>query len=216
MKIFNNKYEGLESEIGSFLDSLHNTSLVFYEGIKDYIDKDEESFAKRVGKCVEYEREADKHLRNIKYILFRYNLIPDLSADILELMDKCDYIGDISKELLLDIDAERPTTYEEFNPYFKKIAEISLKSSETIISAVRLYLTQMKSLDEYLNKVHFYESEVDDLEFKLKKLIHQGDNNLDMGQKLHLIFILEELVKLTDLNDDIGKALFVFQLKRGV
>ncbi len=48
----------------------------------------------------EQEKEADEHLVNIKYVLFKYNLVPDLSADILELMDSMDDINDISKEIL--------------------------------------------------------------------------------------------------------------------
>ena len=216
MEGFYNKDKQLENEIELYLDSLHNTILIFYEGIKDYIENAEENFIKRVETCVQEEREADKHLRNIKYILYRYNLIPDLSADILELMDTCDYIGDISKQLLLDLDTHRPIFRDEFSPLFEKIAKISLESVESIINAVRSYLTQMKSLDEELNKVHFYESEVDNLEYELKKLIYQGDNDLGIGEKLHLTYFISKFTQLSDLSEDIAKALFVFQLKKGI
>ncbi|NLJ91000.1 MAG: DUF47 family protein [Clostridiales bacterium] len=215
MRIFNNRNKELEIEMELYLDSLHNASLLFYEGVKNYLD-DDEKFPVRVYDCAEYERQADEHLKNIKFILYRYNLVPDLSADILELMDVCDDIGDISKEVLLDLQAENPKIEEDMKPLFREIAKISQKSAEAVIGGVRFYLTQMRSIDENLNKVYFYESEVDKLQHDLKKLIYQGDSELEYAHKLHLSYFIKKCAALSDISEKVALVLSVFQFKRGI
>lgn len=215
MKIFKNRNQELENEIELYLDSLHNASLLFYEGIKDYLDNDE-GFSNRVKDCAEFEREADEHLKNIKFVLYKYNLIPDLSADILELMDACDDIGDISKEVLLDLQAECPKIEEDMKPLFREIAKLSQKSAESVIGGVRFYLTQMRTIDENLNKVYFYESEVDKLQHDLKKVIYQDDCELEYAHKIHLSYYVKKCARLSDICEGIALVLSVFQFKRGI
>jgi predicted phosphate transport protein (TIGR00153 family) len=215
MKIFHNRNQELENEIELYLDSLHNTCLYYYEGIKNYLD-DDEKFINRVNDCSEKEREADEHLRNIKYILYRYNLIPDLSADILELMDACDDIGDVSKAVLLDLDAESPKIEDEMKPIFREIAKLSTKSAETVISGIRFYLTQMNSIEERINKVYFYESEVDKLQHELKKIIYKEDNGIEYARKNHLTYFVKKCGDLSDVCEGIAIKLSVFQFKRGI
>lgn len=215
MKIFKNKNKELEAEMELYLDSLHNATLLFYEGIKDYLD-DNEKFSVRVDDCADYERQADEHLKNIKFVLYRYNLVPDLSADILELMDVCDDIGDISKEVLLDLQAEKPQILEDMKPLFREIAKLSQKSAEAVIGGVRFYLTQMKSIDENLNKVYFYESEVDKLQHDLKRIIYQGDCELEYAHKLHLSYYVRKCAALSDISEKTALGLSVFQFKRGI
>lgn len=215
MKIFRNRNQELENEIELYLDSLHNTCLYYNEGIKNYLDNDEQ-FLNRVNDCSEQERQADEHLRNIKYILYRYNLLPNLSADILELMDACDDIGDISKAVLLDLDAESPEIDGDMKQIYREIAKLCTKSAETVISGIRFYLTQMNSIDERINKVYFYESEVDKLQHELKKLIYREDNNLEYAHKIHLTYFVKKCGELSDICEGIAIKLSVFQFKRGI
>lgn len=215
MKIFHNRNKELEYEIELYLDSLHNSTLYYYEGIKNYLDNDEQ-FVNRVNDCSEQERQADEHLKNIKYILYKYNLIPNLSADILELMDACDDIGDLSKAALLDLDAESPKIEEDMKPMFKDIAKLSRKSAETVISGIKFYLTQMHSIEERINKVYFFESEVDRLQHELKKLIFDKNNNIEYARKNHLTYFVKRIGELSDICEGIAIKLSVFQFKRGI
>ena len=108
MKVFKDRNKELEMEMDLYLNALQKGANTFLEGVKAYLRGEEDQFIDRIKQITEQEKEADEHLVNIKYVLFRYNLIPDLSADILEIMDSMDDITDISKEVLLDFQVIRP------------------------------------------------------------------------------------------------------------
>ncbi|PKM65757.1 MAG: hypothetical protein CVU95_14325 [Firmicutes bacterium HGW-Firmicutes-2] len=214
--IFLDRNKELENEIEEYLCCLHNGAMIFYEGIKDYIHKNDKRFKERVRAVIEHEKEADGHLKNLKFTLYRYNLIPDLSADILELMDAMDDISDVSKQVLLDLDIERPYMEDEFSEDFIEIAKISLKAVEALMGGVRLFFTHVKTIDDYISKVYFYESEVDKLEEVLKTKIFQNSETLDLSQKMHLSYFVKKTAALSDIAEQMAIKLSVFKFKRGI
>ena len=153
MKIFKDRNKELEMEIDLYLNTLQKGANTFLEGVKSYLRGETEQFDDYTNLIIEQERDADEHLVNIKYVLFRYNLVPDLSADILELMDSMDDINDVAKEVLTDFKIIKPKVDASLIDDFGHIAKKSKKAVETVIKGVRIYLTEFKTVEDYKNQL---------------------------------------------------------------
>jgi predicted phosphate transport protein (TIGR00153 family) len=164
----------------------------------------------------EHESEADVHLVNLKYVLFRYNLMPNVSADILELMDTMDDINDIAKEVLLNLQVVKPKIDASLVDDFGHIAKKSKQAAETLINGVRVYFTEFKTVEDYVTKVKLFESEVDMLQHNLKVKIFSDDNKYTLCEKMMLQKFADEIAQLSDLSEKIASMLFVFKFKRGI
>ncbi|MCK5731461.1 MAG: DUF47 family protein [Tenericutes bacterium] len=216
MKIFKDRNKELEMEIDLYLNSLQKGSNTFLEGVKSYLRGEIEQFNERVKLITEQEKEADEHLVNIKYVLFRYNLIPDLSADILELMDSMDDINDNSKEVLLNLQVIKPNIDPLLIDDFGHIAKKSNKAVETVIKGVRLYLTEFRTVEDYITKTNLYESEVDTLLHNVKVKIFGDQIKCILSEKLLLDKFADEIAALSDIAEKIASKLSVFRFKRSI
>jgi predicted phosphate transport protein (TIGR00153 family) len=216
MKIFRDRNKELEMEIDLYLNSLQKGSNTFLEGVKSYLRDEIEQFDERVKLITEQEKDADEHLVNIKYVLFRYNLIPDLSADILELMDSMDDINDVSKEVLLNLQVIKPNIDPLLVDDFGHIAKKSNKAVESVIKGVRLYLTEFRTVEDYITKTNLYESEVDTLLHNVKVKIFGDQIKCILSEKLLLDKFADELAALSDIAEKIASKLSVFRFKRSI
>lgn len=216
MKIFKDRNKELEMELDLFLNCLQKGANTFLEGVKSYLRGEDKQFNDRIKLIVEQEKDADEHLVNIKYVLFRYNLIPDLSADILDLVDSMDDINDIAKETLLNLQVIKPQIAPNLVDDYGHIAKKSKIAAETLIKAVRLYFTEFKTVEDYITKVNLFESEVDTLLHSLKVKIYDEKNDISLCEKLVLQNFADELAKLSDLAENIASKLSVFRFKRSI
>lgn len=216
MKIFKDRNKELEMDIDLYLNSLQKGSNTFLEGVKSYLRNEPELFNDRVKQIIDEEREADEHLVNIKYVLFRYNLIPDLSADLLELMDSMDDINDIAKEVLLNFQVIKPTVDPSLIDDFGHIAKKSNKAVETLIKGVRLYLTEFRTVEDYITKTNLFESEVDTILHNVKVKIYGGKVDCPLSEKLLLDKFAEELAGLSDVAEKVAAKLSVYRFKRSI
>lgn len=214
-RIFHDRNKELENEIELYLCSLSNATLIFAEGLKDYVKNNPEKFQQRIAEVVGMEKRADEQLKNIKFKLYKYNLIPDLCSDILELMDALDDIADISKQVLIKLSIEKPKILDYLNEDLIEIAEISLKAVEQLVSGVRVFFTQIKVVEEYTNRVYFYEAEADRAEELLERKIF-NDENISLCEKMHLRYFVEKIVSLSDAAEKIAIMLGVFKFKRSI
>ena len=216
MKIFKDRNKQLELEIELYLNCLQKGANTFLEGVKAYLRDEQEHFIERIKMIKEEEKEADEHLVNIKYVLFRYNLIPDLSADILELMDSMDDINDISKEILLDLQVIKPKIHPSLVDDFGHIAKKSKRAAETLIEAVRIYFTEFQTIEDYITKVNLFESEADMLLHELKVKIFDDKLIGSLSEKMLLSNFAVEFAKLSDLAETVASMLSVFRFKRSI
>lgn len=216
MKIFKDRNKQLELEIELYLNCLQKGANTFLEGVKAYLRDEPEHFIKHTKMIKEQEKDADEHLVNIKYVLFRYNLIPDLSADILELMDSMDDINDIAKETLLDLQVIRPKIDSSLSDDFGHIAKKSKRAAETLIKAVRIYFTEFKTIEDYITKVNLFESEADMLLHELKIKIFDDQLTGSLSEKMMLSNFAADFAKLSDLAETVASKLSVFRFKRSI
>ena len=213
-KIFLDKNKELEDEIELYMCSLLKAVLIFNEGVKDYVENNAQRFVERIDEVITLEKQADDYLKNLKSKLYKYNLIPDLSSNILELMDEMDDIGDISKQVLIELSIEKPKIYEDMKDDFTNMAEMSLKSAVELISGVRAFFTHIKMVEDYSNKVYFYETEGDKAEERLIRKIF--DSDISLCEKMHLRYFTHKIVSVSDVAEKIALKLSVFKFKRSI
>lgn len=216
MRIFQDRNKELEMEMDLYLNYLQKGATTFLEGVKSYIRDEKEQFLDRIKTMTELESDADDHLVNLKYVLFKYNLVPDLSADILEIMDSMDDINDIAKEVLLNFQVVEPKIKPELLDDFGHIAKKSKQAAETLIKGVRIYFTEFRTVEDYVTKVKLFESEVDMLQHQLKMKIFHKDNTDSLAEKMLLQNFADEIAKLSDLSEGIANKLSVFRFKRSL
>ncbi|MDA3932327.1 MAG: DUF47 family protein [Tenericutes bacterium] len=216
MMIFKDRNKELEMEIDLYLNCLQKGSNTFLEGVKSYLRAETEQFNELAKLITEQEKEADEHLVNIKYVLFRYNLVPNLSADILELMDSMDDINDVSKEVLLDFQVQKPQIDPSLIDDFGHIAKKSKKAVETLIKGVRLYLTEFRTVEDYITQTNLYESEADKLLHNLKIKIFEDQLNCTLAERIVLNKFADELAELSDIAEKVASKLSVFRFKRSI
>jgi len=216
VKIFQNRNKELEMEMDIYLNYLQKGANTFLEGVKSYLRGETEQFIERIKSVIEQENDADEHLKNLKYVLFKYNLIPDLSADILELMDSMDDICDISKEVLLNLQVIKPKIDSSLVDDFGHIAKKSKQAAETLINGVRIYFTKFMTIEDYVTKVKLYEHDVDLLQHSLKVKIFSDENKDTLSEKMLLQNFADEIAELSDLAEQIANKLSVFKFKRSI
>jgi predicted phosphate transport protein (TIGR00153 family) len=216
MKIFKDRNKELEMELDLYLNCLQRGVNTFLEGVKSYLRNEDEIFIERTKLMIEQEKEADEHLVNLKYVLFRYNLIPDLSADILELVESMDDINDIAKGVLLDFQVIKPRIDPSLIDDYGHIAKKSKRAVETLIQAVRIYFTEFKTIEDYIIRVNLFESEVDMLTHNLKVKIFDDHLSGSLSEKMLLQDFAVQLAELSDLAEKIGSKLSVFRFKRSI
>jgi len=216
MKMFIDRNRELEMEIDLYLNLLQKGANTFLEGVKSYLRHETKTFEDRIKMMREFESDADEHLVNLKYVLFKYNLVPDLSSDMLKLMDSMDDINDISKEVLLNLQVIKPVIDPKLVDDFGHIAKKSKQAAETLINGVRIYLTEFKTVEDYVTKVKLFESEVDQLQYNLKTKIYREDFEATLCEKMMLQNFADEIAKLSDLAEQIANMLSVIKLKRSM
>ncbi len=214
--LFQSKTSKTEEEIEVYLDIISKATMIFYEGVKDYLFNKLDNLEERCQEISDEEKEADLKLEAIKYNLYAYMLIPDSRGDVLELLNDLDDIVDTTKQILLQMSIEKPQIPAEMVDDFKIMTKTSLKAVDELIKATRAYFKEIKLVGNYVNKVYFYEKEADKLEADAKRQIFNSDMVTDLSQKIHLRYFVDKSALLSDKSEEIAKNLMVYTSKREI
>lgn len=210
-----NKSGVLADEIELYLACMSNASLVFYEGVKDYLSEERELLEMRRKEISRIEKEADNYLKSIRHKLYSYRLIPDSRGDVIEMLDAMDDLVDIAKQTLLQLCIEQPETLSLFKDDLLEMTNSSLKAVDELVRGVRVFFANPRALDDYVNKVYFHEKEVDRLEEKIKREIFSLPE-LDLAEKVQGRNIVEKIALISDRSEEIAKNLLLYKIKRSI
>ena len=207
----------LQTEITEYLDLVNRGALTFKRDLKRYIKKDFEIFEDSLNDIKEIENNADEHQKNIKYKLYKYMLIPESRADVLSIIEEIDTITDLAKEVIYEISIEKPHIPEELENEFLELVENNVEAVDMLVKSVRAFFEEISQVNDYVNKVHFYEHEGDEIEERLKRKIFSDEfKNLDTCYKLQLRYFIEEISALSDQAEMISEGVSVATIKRRI
>lgn len=208
--------KAIESEVENYFQLIFESALHFQEGLAEYIAGSEELFNSRLEKINKLEQRADELRRSIRYSLYTEMLIPDARGDVLGLLETSDSIVDQMKEVMIDLDIERPAFPQSWAEDFARLSKSTMNAVESFKMAVNSFFKGRPSTNDYINKVYFYEAEVDHIERRLKKEIYQGSEIKDLALKNQLKIFVERIADVTDITEDVCERLSVYAIKRSV
>lgn len=201
-------------QIEEFLTIVDESSLVFVEGIRNYLKGNREEFVNAMQKADEMEGKADALRRSVEDALYRHSLMPEFRGDILHLLEKLDDLIDIAKENLLQFDVESPDIPPEVHEDFIDLAKTSIKAVEAIVLSVRTFFRDPRSVKDLLPKVYFYEEEADRASNALKRRIYKEIPDLDLSRKNHIRYFIHQAENLSDVSEAIADILAILAIKR--
>ena len=214
--LFNNLTKQLEAEIDNYLDSVSKSGLIFFEGIKSYLKKDMKKFNSDFEDVSTLESNADDVRRSIKHKLYTYMLIPESRGDVLGLIETLDDVIDICEIVLKQISIEEPDIPDFLKEDFYELAEFSQKAVEQLVKAARAFFKEINLVNDYVNKVHFYEHEADDVEEMLKRKIFGSEKITEFSHRIHLRYFAEKIASVSDVAEDVAERLAVYAIKRRI
>jgi len=214
--IFNNKSKQLEAEIDGYLDRVTKAGLIFNEGVKAYVSERMEKFEKNVKDISVLESDADNVRRDIKHKLYAYMLIPESRGDVLAILETLDDIVDICEKVLEHFSIESPEIPEFLKTDFIELAELSSKTVEEVTKGARAFFYEISMVNDYVNKVQFYEHEADDVEEQLKRKAFNSDEIEPFSKKVHMRYFAEKIAGVSDLAESVAERLSIYAIKRRI
>lgn len=215
-KFFGNRAKQLEADIDSFLDRVSTAGLIFFEGVKAYVNGKEEKFNNNYNSITALETEADNVRRDIKHQLYAYMLIPESRGDVLGLIETLDDVVDICEKVIEQFSIETPDIPDFVKDDILELAELSAKTVEEVVKATRAFFREIGMVSDYINKVHFYEHEADDVEEQIKRKIFSSDKITKFSQKVHMRYFVEKIADVSDVAEQVGERLSVYAIKRRI
>jgi uncharacterized protein len=204
----------LEGEVSSYLAILQKSALIFNEAIKEYMCGEFKDYEKRVLDITELETDADGLKRSIKHKLYRYMLIPEARGDVWELLEALDNVLDVTKKIMENFSFEQPVIPEFIIKHFLKIADYNQQAVDELIKATNSYFTNYTLVNEYTNKVLFFEHEVDKIEDLIKKTVFSSEAVETLSHRIQLRYFAEKMALVSDQAEKVCEKLSIFVMKR--
>lgn len=216
MKKFFGRSRELQVEINEYLDTVNKSALIFERDLKRYIKKNYSRFQEELDEINEIENTADEYQKDIKYKLYKYMLIPESRGDVLAILESIDTVVDLSKKILTQLSIERPEIYDFIRDEFLELSENSASAVDLLVRSVRAYFENISMVNDYVNKVHFYEHEADKNEEKILTKVFQAEEIKTLAEKIHLRDYTERVASLADEAETISERVSVAAIKRSV
>ncbi len=207
----------LEIKINEYLDLVNRGSLTFKRDLNRYIKKNFDLFEEALNDIKELENDADEHQKDIKYKLYKYMLIPESRADVLKIIEEIDTITDLAKEVIFEISIEKPIIPDDLENDFLELVENSVEAVDMLVKAIRSFFEEISQVNDYVNKVHFFEHQADKNEERLKRRIFSKEfDEIEIARKLQLRYFIEEIAALSDQAEMVSEDVSIAAIKRRI
>ncbi len=209
------KTKSLEEKIDAFHDRLIDSANLFDKAIKTFLytkDHDEHASINKQSKKIEHN--ADELRREIENQLYTQNLLPNLQADILQLIESLDKINNHIDEVIYKFYIEQPEISEDFKPKLRELGQQVANCCENMAIASRAFFKDISIVRDYTHKVYLMEQESDRSYNDLKKAIFSS--KLPLSNKLQLDILITEIAEIADIAEDCADELLIFTLKRDI
>lgn len=209
------KTKSLETEIDNFHDKLIDASMTFSKAVKTYLKEQRgEEFKKVSHKIKKIEHEADALRRSIENKLYANNLIPDLRADVLQLVENLDRVINKFDEVTQMFYIEQPMLPPEYHSSIREVSKLSSDCAENMAKASRAFFRDLSAVRDYSQKVYFIEHESDLCSGQLLEEIF--DSSMPLANKLQLKQFITEIADIADIAEDFIDELLIFTIKRDI
>lgn len=206
----------LNLKIEKYLNAISDALSLFEKEIQYFLTDDADHFEETFKRILIYENEADILEGEINISLYQFMLLPDTRADVLNLIKSLDNIIDNVEEISKDFKIQKPNFPEELHQEIMELVRNAIQAAEALLMAVRAFFNAVHMVSAHINKVKFYETEVDLIEDKLNDAIFNGIVVEDLAEKLHLKNFVGKIAWIADEAETIANMLAVFTVKREI
>jgi hypothetical protein len=213
MALFTRATKNTIIKIDEFFDNIDIGILVFREGVRAYINGDNESFQRHLSKVDILESTADRLQREIENEMITHSILPQQREEVTRLIDEMDEIMDGIKSSLHEFDIELPEIPAVLHENMISLSEASANAAEELIPAARTYFRAPHTVREKLLKVYYFESETDKISYSIKRKIFHEMNKLDLAHKAHLRYIVHHIESISDLAQAAADMLSIMAIK---
>ncbi|PLX20252.1 MAG: DUF47 domain-containing protein [Salinivirgaceae bacterium] len=211
---FFNSAKKLILEIDEFFDLIDKGSLVFKDGVSNYLKGNMERFSDNLNDIDQIESKADSIRRKVENDLYSHSLLPQYRGDVLRLMEKCDDILDIMKEDLYQFDVEVPLIPKKLHTNLMKLTKISVSAIDALVPAARAFFKDPVSVKDKIHRVYFFENEADKLANSIKRKVFHESPNLKLSEKIHLRYFTLHIENVSDAAEVVADILSILAIKR--
>ncbi len=213
MSLFTRTTKELAVKIDEFFDTIEIGILIFKEGVKSYVNGDNEAFQSHLRKIDEMEGKADKLQRGIENDMIIHSILPQQRSEIVRLLDQLDEIIDTAKGSLNEFYIEIPNIPSSLAHDFISLSEVSANAAEELIPAARTFFREPHLVREKLLKVYFFERETDKAAFHIKKKVFHEMNELSLAEKAHIRYIIHHIESISDSSQNAADMLAAMAIK---
>ena len=184
--------------IDEFFDKIETASLNFSSGIAYYLRNDLAQFSQNLHTLNQLEKEADAIQRKIENDFYQHALMPNYAGDIVLLLENADDLIDIANNVLTQFDVENPHIPQSLQSYFIELNNLASNSVKDVIPAARIFFTSPNEVKDKVQKVLFYNRECTAYANKTKKKIFHEMNSLQLSEKVHLRYFVNNIESMSD------------------
>lgn len=205
----------LEQKIDAMHDKVIECSMYFKEAIDTFLKEKRSQNYRRISKKIKnIERQADDLRREIESSLYIHNLIPDLRADVLQMIENIDKVINEFDEVAHKFYIEQPDIPVQYQAKFKKlIGEVS-ECAENMAISSRAFFRDFATVRDYAKKVYFLEHESDKTWASLKQDVF--DSDMELAHKIQLNTLIGDVADIADRAEDCIDAVLIFTIKRDI
>ncbi len=207
--------KALENKIDLFHDKLLDVAMTFKKAVRVYLTEQRSTEYRHLSKQIkQIEHDADNLRRDIENNLYSQNLIPDLRADVLHLVENLDKVINKFDEVSYKFYVERPEIASEYHMRINELCDLSAECAENMAKASRAFFRDLSSVRDYSQKVYFIEHESDLSAGHLREAIF--DSDLPLANKLQLSDFINDIADIADIAEDFIDELLIFTIKRDI
>ncbi len=214
MAILFKNTKDLEGKIDNYLDLIVKGGFLFRQGVKYYLEGETDEFEKRITSIDKTETDADNLRREIETRLYAETLIPESRGDVLGILEGCDKVLNLTAETLMQFSTEIPFILPEVKDKYLDLADTSISALEEMVTAVRAYFRDINKVRDHITKVQLYESESDQIAFKIKHIVFRTD--IELSKKIHMRYFALHIETIADEAEDLCDRLSIAAIKRYV
>ena len=188
-------------------DKVIECAMFFKEAFAIFLkEKRSPSYRRASKKIKNIESQADDLRRAIESSLYAQNLIPDLRADVLQMVENIDKVinefDEVAHKFYID--------QEDFKILVHQVSDCA----ENMAIASRAFFRDFATVRDYAQKVYFLEHESDKTSARLKQNVF--DSNMELAHKIQLNMLIGEVADVADKAEDCIDALLIFTIKRDI
>jgi predicted phosphate transport protein (TIGR00153 family) len=212
--LFSGAHE-LEQKIDEMHDKVLESSLYFKEAFEIYLQEGRSQNYRRASKKIKnIESKADDLRREIESRLYIRNLIPDLRADVLMLVENIDKVINEFDEVAHKFYIEQPDIPTDFRAKFRLLVQQVCECAENMVICSRAFFRDFATVRDYSRKVYFLEHESDKTWAALKQDVF--DSDMELAHKIQLNTLIEDMADVADKAEDCIDAVLIFTIKRDI